>query len=210
MMLNEKWQKKVEFRDVVAKLLAPVPGQKLEEGGADCCGNGDESPELKVLALMPKLNEIIIEVVTELSASKNQYGQPMVIFDKDSFISSLSRFTRLAFPKANIADRRKVSCTVNVDGLGNNFRIGDMVTTAATVDRILHVKDYTFERRLWIACITSNKAVIQEFEQQADSQVVKFKTIIETAGKETFKILVFDGYGELSSSFKKEVTVSGG
>ena len=126
------------------------------------------------MALIPKLNEIIIENIVELAKAKNQYGQPMAIFDKEAFISSLSRFTRIIYPKANTADRRKVSCTVNCEGLGNNFRIGDMVTTKASVQRIMHVKDYSFERRLWIACVTTDKSVIQEFEQREDTQEVKF------------------------------------
>jgi len=206
MMLNERWKKKVEFRDVVAKLLARLPGAKIEEGGADCCGKGDESPEMKVLALLPKLNEVIIEIIMELASAKNQYGQPMAIFDKESFFTSLARFTAIIYP-INKTARRKVSCAVNVEGLGNNFKVGDMVTTTATVERIKHVKDYEFERKLWIACVTSGKSIVQEFEQREDSQVVKFKTIMDKPGKVSFKVMVIDGYGEFQTSFKKEVTV---
>lgn len=109
---------------------------------------------------MPKLNEILTEIVTELGAAKNPYGQPMHAFSTEAFFSSMSRFTRLLFPKANTADRRKVSITVNVDGQTNNFIIGDMITCRATVERVKHVKDYNFQRRLWIACITANRTVV--------------------------------------------------
>jgi hypothetical protein len=39
------------------------------EGGGGCCdGGGDESPEMKVLALIPRLNEIIFgDIMMEMN-----------------------------------------------------------------------------------------------------------------------------------------------
>jgi hypothetical protein len=39
-----------------------------EDGGDGCCGGGDESPEMKVLALIPRLNEIIFgDIMMEMN-----------------------------------------------------------------------------------------------------------------------------------------------
>lgn len=38
------------------------------EGGGGCCDGGDESPEMKVLALIPRLNEIIFgDIMMEMN-----------------------------------------------------------------------------------------------------------------------------------------------
>lgn len=198
--------KKVEFRDVVARLIMPKEGQQFKDSEGGCCG--DLSPDMKVLELVPKLNEVIIEIVIAMSAAKNQYGQPMHAFSVEAIINSMSRFTRLLFPKANTADRRKVSITVGIEGQSNNYLVGDMVTCKANIERIKFVKDYTFERRLWISCVTARATVTQEFDQNDDEERVSFKTIMSREGPDAFKVLVFDGYGELTTSFKKEITVN--
>jgi len=158
MMCNEQWEKKVEFRDVVARLITPDPNHKFKDSEGGCCG--DLSPDMKVLELVPKLNETIIEIVMELSQATNKEGQPMLEFSVESFLTSLSRFTRLLFPKANTSDRRKVTITVGVEGQTNSYKKGDMVPCKAYVELIKFVKDYSFERSLWIACITGSKTIM--------------------------------------------------
>jgi len=96
---------------------------------------------MKVLELVPKLNEVIIEIVIEMSSAKNPYGQPMYAFSVEAILNSMSRFTRLLFPKANTADRRKVSITVGIEGQSNDYLVGDMVSCKANIERIKFVKD---------------------------------------------------------------------
>ena len=61
------YKKKLQFKDVVGRVIAP-PEEKTG-GGGGCCG-GDESPETKVANLIPRLNEIVMEIITEI-AGKN-------------------------------------------------------------------------------------------------------------------------------------------
>lgn len=81
-----------------------------------------------------------------------------------------------------------------------------MCAVKATIERI---PENTLERRLWIVCIAqiSGKAVIQEFVQKKDVEEVVFKTMLMKPGKESFKILVLDGYSEVTQSLAKNIIV---
>jgi len=55
----------------VGQLLVKDPNEPVKtDSGGGCCGGGDTSPEMKTLELVPKLNEILAEIVTELGAAK--------------------------------------------------------------------------------------------------------------------------------------------
>jgi len=57
MKLNEGWNKKIDFRDVIGKMIDPNSESKGD--------TGDASAQEKVTDLVPRLNEIFIEIVME-------------------------------------------------------------------------------------------------------------------------------------------------
>jgi len=87
--------------------------------------------------------------------------------------------------------------------------MGDLVAVKAKVEKVNAGQDDSLDRRLWIACIAqiSGKAVIQDFKQKKDVEEVTFKTMLTKPGKESFKILVLDGYSEITHSLAKTLIV---
>lgn len=75
MTLNDLWAKKSEsFADTVKAMLLD-PKKKLkanEEAGGGCCEGGDESPQMKVLALIPRLNEVIFADIMKDMGNDNR------------------------------------------------------------------------------------------------------------------------------------------
>jgi len=88
MQLNDLWKQKQPFGEVVASLLTdPKKKIKANDEGDGCCG-GDESPQAKVLALIPRLNEVILgEIIGEMSQS----GIPEFKYSREQLIKSLNK-----------------------------------------------------------------------------------------------------------------------
>lgn len=88
MQLNDLWKQKQPFGEVVASLLTdPKKKIKASDEGDGCCG-GDESPQAKVLALIPRLNEVILgEIISEMSQS----GVPEFKYSREQLIKSLNK-----------------------------------------------------------------------------------------------------------------------
>jgi len=121
-------------------------------------------PETKVLELIPKLNEVLIEVVTDLSAERDEYDQPLYKFNKEAFLNAINAFMLQieVFKVEARTDKRLVNIRVDCDGDTTRYHIGDMVAVKATVEKINPENNILPNRRCWIACIAQiqGKAVI--------------------------------------------------
>jgi hypothetical protein len=185
------------LKDVVGRIIAP-PEEK-SGGGGGCCG-GDESPEQKVTALIPRLNEIAMEVVNEI-CEKNTME-----FNKMALVESIAKFTKL-FPclkGQNSGERRKVTMMLGVEGTAG-FQTGDMLSIKVSVERNKAIVDK--DNRMWLACANkiTHKTSMQEFSQNDDIVQCTIKTVLDRPGSQKFQVYVFDGEGEFSSSFEKEI-----
>lgn len=126
---------------------------------------------------MPKLNEVLIESVTELSAERDENGEQTYKFNKEAFFNSINKFMLGfdQFKEEARVDKREIAIKCEVDGQSARYCMGDLISVHATIEKTDVEKEKAvipgFEpRRLWIACIAqiSGKAVIQEFQQKKD------------------------------------------
>jgi hypothetical protein len=150
--------------------------------------------------LVPRLNEIALEIVNEICENNTMQ------FDKMALVESIAKFTKL-FPclkGQNSGERRKVSMTLGVEGTAG-FQTGDMLSIKVSVERVKCVADT--DKRMWLAVAnkTSSKTCMQEFSQTNDTVQCTVKTVLDRPGSQKFQVFVFDGQGEFSSSFEKEI-----
>ena len=132
-------------------------------------------------------------------------------FDKMALVQSIAKFTKL-FPclkGQNSGERRKVTMMLNVEGSAG-YQTGDMLSIKISVERVKCIADT--EKRMWLACANkkSHKTCMQEFVQSEDTVTCTIKTMLDRPGSQKFQVYVFDGMGEFSSSFEKEIVVTGG
>ena len=55
-----------------------APPEEKQGGGGGCCG-GDETPEAKVERLIPRLNEIMMEIVNEICEKNTMQFNKMAL-----------------------------------------------------------------------------------------------------------------------------------
>lgn len=65
---------------------------------------------------------------------------------------------------------------------------------------------------MFICCINqiTQKTVIERFYQHDDIVKKTFKTILDMPGNQSFKVMIFDGYGELEETYSKPINVARG
>jgi len=116
--LNDEFcvKRKEPFKEVVAALIVKKKIKAHE--GDNCCDT--ESPEAKVLELLPRLNEVILgDIIVELSESIKcpfKWNRERMIKSLKDFMISFS-----GFKKAYSMSRRSVEMDMDCDGIKGNF-----------------------------------------------------------------------------------------
>lgn len=105
-----------------------------------------------MLELLPKLVEVIIEIVMEISSERDENGEQLYRFNKEAFFNAFNRLmTQIEVFKVEArSERRNISIKCDVEGQATRFCMGDLLSVNAKVER---VPENTLERRLWIVCI---------------------------------------------------------
>ena len=142
-------------------------------GGDACCSSGDLSPEQKICSLIPKLNEVIFEILSDAPYHRatmlvTQTGS--IAIKQQALIESISSFTQKLLHNVHFAKspRRNLTLKGEVKGLkvGESVRVNDLVTFDVTISKIPALKACC-SHRLWLALInqTSREVQMLEFQQ---------------------------------------------
>lgn len=113
--LNDEFsaKRKEPFKEVVAGLLVSGKKKFKAQEGDGCCS--DDSPEAKILELLPRLNEVILgDIIVELSEG----GKCQFKWNRERMIKSLKDFmiSFSGFKKAYSMSRRSVEMDMDCDG----------------------------------------------------------------------------------------------
>jgi hypothetical protein len=149
---------------------------KEKAGGDACCSGGDLSPEQKICSLIPKLNEVIYEILSEAPyhrATMLVTPNGSIAIKQQALLESISSFTQKVLHNVHYSKspRRSLTLKGEVKGLkvGETVRINDLVTFDVTVAKIPALAACC-SHRLWLALInqTSREIQLMEFRQNLD------------------------------------------
>jgi len=139
------------FKKVVAGLIVGKKKVKATESDG-CCE--DDSPQAKILMLLPRLNEVILgDIIVELSEG----GKCQFKWNRERMIKSLHDFmiSFSGFKKAYSLSRRSVEMDMDCDGQKGNFQYSDVLSIKVTVTKseTAKTKPLPYESQMFICCI---------------------------------------------------------
>lgn len=205
----------IEASDCEVAKWRQDPSEKCSPGDA-CCAGGDLSPEQKLFNLLPKLNEVLFEILDEEPFHRatmlvTQGGS--ISIKQQTIIESITSFSQKVLHNQHFkkSPRRTVEVKAEVRGLkvGETTRVGDLLTFDVQVSKIPGLK--SSDQRLWLVLVnqTSREVQIVEFKQNYDKIDQQFTKLLDVGGTQTFHLMVVGGDGEMTLSAAKVFNVSG-
>ena len=173
-----------------------------------------------VRSLIPRLNETIIEILSE----EPFQGTGMLMteggairFSSEKIIVSLTGFA-LRLLGGKVEPEHKISLACRVDGIDPNeaIRVGDLLTIDVNCERLIHETAAQTEggtdrlgNRLFMGLVNfaTEQMVIEEVNMDEKVKERSFKMMLRQRGRNKFRAYVFRGDGQIDSSFNKDVSV---
>ena len=166
----------IQYADLYTRLQQRVLENKHDLGprasGGDACCAPTEAPEERVKDDMPKLNETLLEILSEDQslATGEHCGDNNAYFavKTDALVESMARFTQKCLGTGSLP-RREVVLEGCVKGVAetSRFRQGDLLTIKVQVIRNQAVKvtkcDYTRKQWLVLSNSLTRDTYFQEF-----------------------------------------------
>lgn len=167
-------EKKITFNEILQRMEVEskegvAKWKEEKSGGGDaCCTTGDLTPEQKILKLIPKINEIVIEILSEepyLRATMLVTADGSISIKQLAIIKSILEYTQRILHNTHFASqpRRTVTFKGEVKGLkvGEQMRMGDLVTMDVAVAKIPHVKQCCSSCQLWTLLVNQSSRECQ-------------------------------------------------
>jgi len=125
-------------------------------GGGGCCGgSGDLTPETKIAHLLPKLNEVLFEILSEkpfVNTGTLEFEEQKYLFRPEALLNSIHEFmTR--FWNLKLAPAYKVSLKVQGGLDVKALRVTDVLKVTVEAERLKFTKK-TCNSKFWL-CLTN-------------------------------------------------------
>ena len=80
----------------------------------------------------------MIEIITKVSAARDEEGEPVYKFNKEAFLNALNRFTCQfeVYQKEARIDKRTIEIRVEVEGQAERFSMGDLIEVKAKIKKV--------------------------------------------------------------------------
>lgn len=171
--------KKISFYEICQRMIQSTDDEsnkwkhiQVKGGSGDaCCSSGDLTAEQKICQLVPKLNEVLYEILSEdpyHRANTINCTAGAISIKQQAIIESIQGFTQRLLHNVHYikSPRRTLSLKGSVKGLnvGEQMRRGDLMTFDIAIEKIPGLKSCC-SHRLWLALInqTSREVQIEEF-----------------------------------------------